>query len=142
MRRPRLQHIQAEESQLQLRLLVAYVFIVLMFLTLGARFVWLQVLQHDHFATLAQNNRISPMPMQPNRGLILDRYGVVLAQNYSAYTLELTPSKIANLAQTIAELGKLVDITPRDMKRFKKFQEEGKDFESLPLKLKLSEEEA
>jgi penicillin-binding protein 2 len=142
MRRAHLKHVEAAESQLQLRLAVAYAFILLMFLTLAARFVWLQVLQHDHFSTMAQNNRISPMPVQPNRGLILDRNGIVLAQNYSAYTLELTPSKIPNMTDTIKELSKLVEITPRDLKRFKKFQEESKDFESLPLKLKLSEEEA
>ena len=67
---------------------------------------------------------------------------MVLAQNYSAYTLELTPSKIADLAATEAELRKLVDITPRDERQFKRLLTESKNFESIPLKTKLSEEEA
>ncbi|WP_230369722.1 hypothetical protein [Paludibacterium denitrificans] len=138
----RFKNKQAEESQFQLRLVVAYGFMVLMFIVLVGRFVWLQVLQHEHFSTLADNNRISLLPILPNRGLILDRNGVVLAQNYSAYTLELTPNKVPDLKATVAALKQLVDITPRDEKRFKKFLEESKDFESIPLKVKLTEQEA
>jgi len=137
-----LKNLRSEENQFQLRLVVAYGFMLLMFVLLIGRFVWLQVIQYQHFSTLAQNNRISLVPILPNRGLILDRNGVVLAQNYSSYTLELTPSKISNLGATIAALGKLVDITPRDMKRFKKLLEDSKEFESVPLKVKLSDEEA
>ncbi|KZE24955.1 penicillin-binding protein 2 [Crenobacter luteus] len=142
MRPTRFKNAQAEESQLQLRLVVAYVFMILMFLVLAARFVWLQVIQHEHFSTLAQNNRITLVPILPNRGLILDRNGVVLAQNYSAYTLEVTPSKTGNLDQTVAALSQLVELTPRDLRRFKKFLAESKDFEPVPLKMKLSDEEA
>ena len=84
MHRPtRLKDAQAEESQFQLRLVIAYGFMVLMLLTLAARFIWLQVMQYEHFATLAQNNSISLVPVQPNRGLIMDRNGVVLAQNHA-----------------------------------------------------------
>ncbi|RMD01854.1 penicillin-binding protein 2 [Aquitalea palustris] len=115
---------------------------LLMFCILIARFVWLQVYQHEHFSTLAQNNRISLLPILPNRGLIMDRNGVILAQNYSAYTLELVPSKMPDMNATIAELAKLVNITPRDEKLFRKLLGESKDFESIPLKVKLSEEEA
>ncbi|WON81814.1 hypothetical protein [Chromobacterium haemolyticum] len=122
----RFKNPQAEDSQFQLRLIVAYALIVLMFLVLLTRFIWLQVLQHEHFSTLAQNNRISLVPILPNRGLILDRNGVVLAQNYSAYTLELTPSKIPDLAATEAELRKLVEITPRDERQFKRLLIESK----------------
>lgn len=131
-----------DESQFQLRLVVAYVFMLLMFCVLVGRFVWLQVYQHDRFTTMANNNRISLVPILPNRGLIMDRNGVILAQNYSAYTLELTPSKMPDLDATVAELSKLVDITPRDEKRFKKLLGESRDFESVPLKVKLSDEEA
>ena len=82
---------QQAENQFQLRLLLAFAAMLLGFVTLAARFAWLQVYQHEHFATLAQNNSITLSPIIPNRGLIVDRNGVVLAQNYSAYTLELTP---------------------------------------------------
>jgi len=137
-----LKNLRSEESQFQLRLVAAYCFMVLMFALLIGRFVWLQVFQYQHFATLAQNNRISLVPILPNRGLILDRNGVVLAQNYSSYTLEVTPSKIENLDATIASLGQLVNITPRDLKRFKKFLEDSKEFETVPLKVRLTDEEA
>lgn len=137
-----LKNLRSEENQFQLRLVVAYCFMLLMFVLLIGRFVWLQVFQYQHFSTLAQNNRISLVPILPNRGLILDRNGVVLAQNYSSYTLELTPSKIEDLDDTIERLKSLVDITPRDMKRFRKFMEDAKDFETVPLKVKLTDEEA
>jgi len=137
-----LKNLRSDEHQFQLRLIAAYCFMLLMFVLLISRFVWLQVVQYQHFTTLAQNNRISLVPILPNRGLILDRNGVVLAQNYSSYTLELTPNKITNLNATIAQLGTLVDLTPRDLKRFKKFLEDSKDFETIPLKVKLSDEEA
>ncbi len=142
MRPTRFKNPQAEDGQFQLRLIVAYCFMLLMFCILIARFVWLQVYQHEHFSTLAQNNRISLLPILPNRGLIMDRNGVILAQNYSAYTLELVPSKMPDMNATIAELAKLVNITPRDEKLFRKLLGESKDFESIPLKVKLSEEEA
>jgi len=143
MPRPtRLKNTRSDDDQFQLRMVVAYGFMVLMFIVLISRFVYLQVLQHDHYMTLAQNNRISLVPTLPNRGLIVDRNGVVLAQNYSAYTLEVTPSKTGGLDATVAELGKLVDLTPRDMKRFKKFLSESRNFEPVALKMKLSEEEA
>ncbi len=143
MHRPtRLKDAQAEESQFQLRLVIAYGFMVLMLLTLAARFIWLQVMQYEHFATLAQNNSISLVPVQPNRGLIMDRNGVVLAQNHAAYTLEITPAKMDDMEATIKALGGLVEITPRDDRRFRKFLAESKEFEPVPLKLKLSEEEA
>ena len=81
------------------------------------------------------------VPVVPNRGLILDRNGIVLASNYSAYTLEITPSKVPALEQTIEELSALVDITPRDRRRFKKLMEESKSFESLPIRTRLTDEE-
>jgi penicillin-binding protein 2 len=108
---------------------------------LAVRFYVLQVVQHDHYHTLAENNRMSIVPVVPNRGLILDRSGLVVANNFSAYTLEITPSKVADLNATIDELANLVNITTRDRKRFNKLREESHRFESLPIKNRLSEEE-
>jgi penicillin-binding protein 2 len=123
------------------RLAVAGVLVLLAFAGLFARFVYLQVFEHEHYRTLADSNRIAIVPIVPNRGVITDRNGVVLAQSYSAYTLELTPSRIANLDATIDELADIVDVQPRDRKRFRKLLDESKNFESLPLRTRLSDEE-
>jgi penicillin-binding protein 2 len=123
------------------RLVLAGFAVVLAFCGLFARFVYLQVFQHAHFATLAESNRIAIVPIVPNRGVITDRNGVVLAQSYSAYTLELTPSRIKDLEATIDDLAGIVDIQPRDRKRFRKLLEESKNFESMPLRTRLSDEE-
>src|SRR4051812_32880536 len=104
--------------RLRLTAVVAFVFIC--FSVLVGRLVWLQVIKHDDYAALAEDNRIAIVPIVPNRGLIVDRNGVVLARNYSAYTLEITPSKLrAQLDSVIDELSTLVEIETKDRKRFK-----------------------
>ncbi len=123
------------------RLLVAALVVSALFLVLVGRFVHLQVLQHAHYDTLAESNRIAIAPVVPNRGLILDRNGVELARNYSAYTLEITPAKVRNLDALIDELATVVDIAPKDRKRFRKLIDESKNFESLPIRNRLSDEE-
>jgi len=140
-RRAELRDHQKDLRNFQVRLAVSAGVVLFAFLVLVTRFFYLQVLQHDYYHTLAENNRISIVPVIPNRGLILDRNGAVLAHNYSAYTLEITPSKVANLERVIAELGQVVDIAPRDRKRFRKLLEEGHDFASLPIRTRLSDEE-
>lgn len=125
----------------RLRLAVGIGFVLMLMVSLLARFIYLQVVRHDYYQTLAESNRISIVPIVPNRGLILDRNGEVLAHNYSGYTLEITPSKTRGLEATIAELSTLVDITPRDRKRFKKLLEERRNFESLMIRSRLSDEE-
>ena len=125
----------------QRRLTLAAVLVVLCFLTLLGRFVYLQVVQHKHFATLAEANRIDIQPEAPNRGIITDRNGVVLASNYSAYTLELNPQKMADVDAAIDEIAKIVEISPRDRRRFKRLLEEFRTNDSLPLKSRLTDEE-
>jgi penicillin-binding protein 2 len=137
-----LKNIERELSRFRTRLVAAAAFVLFGFSLLGARLVYLQVYKHDELQTQAENNRIAVVPVTPNRGLIVDRNGVVLANNYSAYTLEITPAKLqADLEQTIDALAELVRIEPRDRKRFKRLQEEAKNFESLPIRTKLSDEE-
>jgi penicillin-binding protein 2 len=115
--------------------------VLLAFGLLGARLVYLQVIRHDDLSTQAEANRIAVVPIVPNRGLIVDRNGVVLATNYSAYTLEITPARAGPLEPLIDSLAKVVDITPRDRKRFKRLLDESKNFESLPIRTKLAEDE-
>jgi len=136
-----LRNVRRELHYFQVRLGVAGALVLAAFAVLFARFFYLQVIQHKYYDTKAEDNRIAIMPIQPNRGLILDRNGVVLARNYSAYTLELTLSKIPDLDGTINALAKLVDIQPRDRRRFQKLLEESKGRDNLPLKTRLSDEE-
>jgi penicillin-binding protein 2 len=123
------------------RLMLAGLGILVAFAILLGRFTWLQVVQREYYHTLAEANRISVLPVVPNRGLILDRNGEVLAANYSAYTLEITPSKVGDVERAIDELARVIDVSPRDRRRFKKLQEESKNFESLPIRTRLTEEE-
>ncbi|MDR2173052.1 MAG: penicillin-binding protein 2 [Burkholderiales bacterium] len=114
---------------------------LLMFGVLLGRSFYLQVVAHQQYQTQAENNRIAIVPVGPSRGTISDRNGVVLAQSFSAYTLELTPSRTGDLETTLAQLGELIEITPRDLRRFRRAMEESRNFNSLPLRTKLSDEE-
>ena len=125
----------------QRRLTLAAVLVMLGFAALLGRFVYLQVIRHKHFVTLAEANRIDIQPEAPNRGIITDRNGVVLASNYSAYTLEVNPQKIADLDAAIDEIAKIVDISARDRRRFKRLFDEFRSNDSLPLKSRLTDEE-
>ncbi|HXZ54817.1 MAG TPA: penicillin-binding protein 2 [Burkholderiales bacterium] len=136
-----LRNVRRELHYFQVRLGVAGALVLAAFAVLLGRFFYLQVIQHKYYDTKAEDNRIAIMPIQPNRGLILDRNGVVLARNYSAYTLELTLTKIPDLEGTINALATLVDIQPRDRRRFQKLREESKGQDNLPLKTRLSDQE-
>jgi penicillin-binding protein 2 len=137
-----LRDVERELDGFRGRLLAAALFVLFCFGLLAARLVYLQVVRHDDLSTQAEANRIAVVPVVPNRGLIVDRHGVVLANNYSAYTLEITPSRVADtLEATIDALGEVVEITPRDRRRFKRLQDDSKSFESLPIRTKLSDEE-
>src|SRR5271169_7097806 len=138
---PELKNPERELYHFRRRLMIAAALIVLGFAGLLARFVDLQVIQHRHYQTLAESNRIAIVPIVPNRGVITDRNGIVLARSYSAYTLEVTPSRVRDLDETIDGLAGLVDIQPRDRKRFKRLLEESKNLESVPLRNRLSDEE-
>lgn len=126
----------------RIRVSAAGIFVFVCFSLLLSRFIWLQVYKHSDYAAQAEENRISIVPVVPNRGLIVDRNGIVMARNFSAYTLEITPSKIRReLDAVIDDLATLVDIQPKDRKRFRKLLEESKNFESTPIRTRLSDEE-
>jgi penicillin-binding protein 2 len=139
-----LKDIESELDRFRGRLLAAVIFVLLGFGLLAARLVWLQVIRHDELSTQAEQNRIAVLPIVPNRGLIVDRNGVVLANNYSAYTLEITPSKAGpagSLEPLIDELATLVAIDAGDRRRFRRLLEEGKRFDSIPIRNRLTDEE-
>jgi penicillin-binding protein 2 len=132
---------EREVHYFRLRVLVAMAFVLVCFTLLGARFTWLQVVKHEAYLAQAEQNRIAVLPVAPNRGLIKDRHGRIIARNYSAYTLEITPSQVASLEQTIDQLAHVVEVQPRDRRRFKKLMEDTKRFDSVPIRTRLSDEE-
>ena len=123
-----LRNVEADLSRFRARVLVASLVVLICFLLLASRLVYLQVLRHEDLDEQAESNRTAIVPIVPNRGLILDRNGIVLATNYSAYTLEITPSRLAApLDSMIDELAQIIDIQPRDRRRFKKLLEESQE---------------
>lgn len=135
-------HPEGDIERFRFRVGFAFFAILLAFAALLARFVWLQLIQHEYYQTRAEDNRISLVPIVPNRGVIVDRNGVVLARNYSAFTLEITPSRLAGtLDETINGLAGIVEIQSKDRKRFKRLLDEAKNFESVPIRTRLSDEE-
>ena len=136
-----LRDTQAEIHRFQTRVLTIQLVVLVCFVLLLSRLFYLQVIRHDDLLEQAEDNRTAILPTVPPRGTIMDRNGVVLASNYSAYTLEITPAKVPDLEATIEELAQLVDIQPKDRKRFKRLREESKSFDSLPIRTRLSDEE-
>jgi penicillin-binding protein 2 len=137
-----LRNVEADLSRFRLRVFAASLVVVVCFLLLAVRLAYLQIWRHDELLEAAENNRTAIVPVVPNRGLIVDRNGIVLATNYSAYTLEIQPQRIgAPLDKVIEELGKVLEIQPRDKRRFKKLLEENRTVESLPIRTKLTDEE-
>ena len=136
-----IRNAERELHQFQVRVGIAAMAVLIAFGLLAARFFLLQVVRHDVYQAKAEENRISIVPVPPNRGLILDRNGVVIARNYSAYTLEIAPHKVKNIEATIDELAQIVDIQPRDRARFRKLLAETRNADSLPIRTRLSDEE-
>ena len=102
-----LRNVEADASRFRARVLVVGAVVLLAFCLLVARLVFLQVVRHEDLAEQAESNRTAIVPIVPHRGLIEDRNGVVLASNYSAYTLEITPSKAGVLEDTINALAEV-----------------------------------
>ncbi len=136
-----IKNLDRELTRFHGRLKTGGIFVVLLAAALLGRAFYLQITQHDYYIQRAENNRITQVPVAPNRGLILDRKGRILAENYSAYTLELARAQPRELEITLAEVGKLIEITPGELRRFRRLLAESHEFESVPLKSKLTDEE-
>jgi penicillin-binding protein 2 len=132
---------EQEVYQFRMRIGIAGAAVLMAFGLLAVRFLYLQVWQHDVYQAKAEDNRISIVPVSPNRGLIVDRNGVVIARNYSGYTLEIFPRRVRNMERLIDQLAELVEIQPRDRVRFRKLLQETRNAESLPIRNRLSDEE-
>ena len=136
-----LKNLDRELTRFHGRLKAGAAFIALLAVALLVRGFYLQIMQHEHYIERAESNRISLVPTAPHRGLILDRNGRILAENYSAYTLEVARAQTHDLESTLAEVGKLIEITPGQLRRFRRLLSESHEFETVPLKSKLTDEE-
>ncbi|WP_460035925.1 penicillin-binding protein 2 [Methylothermus subterraneus] len=123
------------------RILTAAGVIALLTLALIARLIYLQVLGHERYATLAHDNQVKIAPLIPTRGLIYDRRGVVLAENVPVYSLEIVPEQVQDLDATLATLAQLIELSPEEIEQFKQQLRRRRRFESVPVKLRLSEVE-
>ena len=124
------------------RVRIAILFVSICFGLLIVRLFWLQVISHNKYATLAESNRIAIVPVPANRGLLIDRNGVVIGRNYSALTLEVDASQIkGNPDLLIDELADIIHIGPRDRRNFKRALEDSRNMGTFPLRSMLTETE-
>ncbi len=131
-----------ERRLFRARAIVAAVLVVSALLTLAWRMTYLQVTLHEKYQDLSENNRVKIRPIAPNRGLIYDRNGVLLAENIPAYSLTLVPEKVDNLQETLAFLDELVGVSERDLEQFEKRSSyRRRPYEPVVLRQRLSEEE-
>ncbi len=134
-------HGYRELHLFKVRAVTALVVVLLLTLVLVARLFYLQVLSHQRFSTMSQNNRVTISPIPPTRGLIYDRNGVILAENVPAYRLELIPERVDDIDATLRELRRLIEIDDSALERFHREVRRKRSFDSIPLRMGLSDEE-
>ena len=132
---------RGESMLFQRRALTGFVLIVLGLCLLLSRFAFLQVTHHDEFVTRSQANRVKPRAIPPARGLIYDRNGVLLADNVPAFRLEVVPEQVKDMEALLAGLGQVVPLGEDDLEAFHKQLKQSRRFESVPLKMRLTEDE-
>lgn len=137
----RLKDAERENRLLLNRIMTAAVFIVSLTAVLIGRLIYLQILGHERYAMLARDNQVKIAPLPPTRGLIYDRNGVVLAENIPVYSLEVVPEQVKDLEATLTALRSIIDLTPEEIEQFQHQLRRRQRFESIPLKLRLTEVE-
>ncbi|MFZ4062644.1 MAG: penicillin-binding protein 2 [Polynucleobacter sp.] len=126
----------------QERIHIATLFVTFCFILLVTRLVWLQLVSHGKYALQAENNRIALVPAPANRGLIIDRNGIVIGRNYSALTLDVNAEEVkGNVDDLIEDLSQIVLISPRDKRNFKRSMEDSRKMGTFPLRSMLTETE-
>lgn len=121
---------------------IAFVIVLLMMGLLLSRLYYLQVVQHDHLTALSDDNRVQLKPVGPTRGLIYDRNGILLADNRPSYSVTLLKEEVKDIEATLAELQKLIPVTERELKSFRKrLKQRRRPYETVPLRFRLTDEE-
>ncbi|HGK7609345.1 TPA: penicillin-binding protein 2 [Legionella pneumophila] len=131
---------ESQHQRFRLNLLIAILIILSLILIL--RLAFLQISEFKRYQTLSLKNQMSVIPIAPPRGVILDRNGVLLAENIPVYVLEITPERVKDMKQTLTKLRELIpSITDEDIDSFNKTRLQNRSFVPIPIKLKLSQEE-
>lgn len=123
------------------RVFIAIFFLAILLILLGGRLVYLQIIQHKMYTTLSNDNQLTLIPLDPKRGLIYDRNGVLLAENTPAFSINVVPEYAPNFKTSLKALQKIITITPEDLKQFQKARKQQRTADGVPLKLNLTEEE-
>jgi penicillin-binding protein 2 len=140
-RRRSIKDARGEGALFRHRAWVGFALILLGLTALVGRFVFLQVVHYDDFAARSQQNRIKPRAIPPARGLIYDRNGVLLADNVPAFRLEVIPEQVGDMPAMLSQLGGVVPLDAGDLEAFKKQLKQSRRYESVPLRMHLSEDE-
>lgn len=121
-------------------MLAIFIICCLVFLLI-TRLAYLQIYKNLLYTTLSTKNAIDLVPVEPTRGLIYDRNGVLLAENIPVFSLDIIPQQVTDLPKTLAALGKIISVSDSDITQFKKQLKQRRRFDEIPLKLRLTEEE-
>ncbi|WP_109125126.1 penicillin-binding protein 2 [Dyella sp. C11] len=140
-RRRSIKDTRGETTLFRVRAMVGFALILLGLGVLVARYHYLQVQRHDEFALRSENNRVKPRAIPPARGLIYDRNGVLLADNVPAFRLEVVPEQIKDMPAMLSAIREVVPLDDGDIDAFKKQLKQNRRFDSVPLKLHLTEDE-
>lgn len=141
MRSTHLKNHKQEKRLFSHRVSIAIVATLVLFFLLLSRIFYLQVIQHERYATLSQKNQISTIPIAPNRGLIYDRNGILLAENTPGFRLDIIPELVDDLPSTLEKLSKLINLTPDEIQNFNQRRRQQRAFNRIPIRLQLTEEE-
>ncbi|MCE3238403.1 MAG: mrdA, partial [Gammaproteobacteria bacterium] len=133
-------HLQ-EIRLIRQRCAAVFVLMAILILLLIIRLGFLQWIKHDLYTTLSKKNWLDLVPIEPTRGLIYDRNGILLAENLPIFSLDITPDKIKNLPQLLTTIGKIISLTETDITQFQKALRQHRRFDEVPLKFRLSEAE-
>lgn len=140
-RRPTIRDHSAEANLFARRAFVSFIFVMLLVGILAYNAYTIQVLQYETYSTRSNENRIKVIPVSPNRGLIYDRNGVLLAENQPVYNLEVIPEDVENLSESLDKISQLIDISEQQKEEFLNDIKHNRRFKSQVLKARLSEEE-
>ncbi len=142
MKKHFIKNIRHETLAYQTRIVVAAMFVFLLFFILIARMYYLQIVQHDKYQTLSDKNRVAVFPITPNRGLIYDRNGILLADNLPSFGLHIVPEQVDDLAATLKLVDELIGLNERQLENFNREKKRRRRYEGIPLRLNITEDEA